>query len=148
MLTLLIAGIPAYLLLALVAYHIEKRLVDSDAPALFAIGWPIRLGLLAFLAALLLPLGAVYGAGWLANEGIGRLFGKTDGLVDRLLTMERPKWLPPRRPGKHPGQTELKPAPPPQISIPQGAILGSEEYRRLKPMVEEYEAKLPVHERE
>ena len=128
-------GVPSYLFLALVAYHIEKRVMEeSEMPALFAVFWPVRLVMLGFFAAIYLPSLAIIGAGWLVNEGATRLLEKTDGLVDRLLSRERPK-VP-------------KPEPVPRISIPKNAVLGSEEYRRLKPLVEQYEHKLPILERE
>lgn len=37
---------------------------------------------------------------------------------------------------------------PARITIPKGAALGSEEYRRLKPLIESFERGLPIHERE
>jgi hypothetical protein len=35
----------------------------------------------------------------------------------------------------------------PKIIIQPGAIVSSEDYRRLKPMIQEFERRLPIHER-
>jgi hypothetical protein len=137
---LIALAITAYLFCALVAYHIEKRIVDAEMPALCAAVWPLRLAELAFLAS----LGSVYGAGWLANKGFGWLFGKTDAAVDRMVDGMRGglRGIRERRLAKRLEQKRSR------IMIPEGAVLGSEEYRRLKPMIESFERGLPIHERE
>lgn len=146
---ILVAVIPAYLFLALIAYHIEKRLADSEMPALCAAFWPMRLAELAFLASFLAPIAAVFGAAWVVNRGFGWLFGKTDAAVDRMVDGVRGKLssMREKRIAKR-LERRTRMLAPPRITIPDGAALGSEEYRKLKPMIESFERGLPVHERE
>ncbi len=141
--------VSAYLLASLVAYHIEKRIVDAEMPALCAAVWPVRLAELAFLACLAAPVGAIFGTGWAINKGFGWLFGKTDAAVDRIVEGTRGGWrgMRERRLARR-LETRTKALAPLRITIPEGAVLGSEEYRRLKPMIEKFEGTMPVMERE
>lgn len=146
---LIALAITAYLFCALVAYHIEKRIVDAEMPALCAAVWPLRLAMLAVLAGVFVPAAALAGAGWLCNEGFGWLLGKTDGTVDRMVEGVRGglRGIRERRLAKR-LEPQAKVLAPPQIIIPDGAVLGSKEYRKLKPMIEQFEVNMPVTERE
>jgi hypothetical protein len=128
-------GVPSYLMLAWVAYFIELRIhygryAHEDA-TVFSLVWPLRLALLVFFLVVMAPVGL----GLL----IGRVFKASHEMIDRFFE---------RRQMTTEDIVEPEPEPPPHISIPRGAALGSKEYRQLKPMIEKFEASLPVHERE
>jgi hypothetical protein len=131
--------LPLYLIATVVAYHVEKRVVkedDEDGLTLCAIFWPFRLAWLLSLCALGLPVLIIMGIGL----ALKALFKITDGVVDRIVGHCRPAE------NLDPGLCE-KPAPKPRIIIPDGAEVGLEEYRRLKPMIERFERHLPLLER-
>lgn len=136
-------AIPTYLLLALVAYHIERRVVDAEYPALCAMVWPMRLTMLGVIVGIGAPIAALFGAGWLVDKGAKAVFGLTDNAVDGMASAVRRRLAGKPKPPAEPRRLE-----PPRISIPRGAVLGSEEYRRLKPLIERYEDTMPVMERE
>lgn len=141
---LVLVVVPSYVLMSFVAYHVERRVIDpegedEDAQVLYAAFWPLRM--VYALAALALT--SVYFSG----VGIAKMFRATDGMVDRMLERRRIRKM---ELVERCEQCEQARPPKtfPQVTIPEGATLGSEEYRKLKPMMAQYESKLPVCERE
>jgi len=135
-LTTLIIIISVYLAGAFVTYHLGRFNVEH-IECEDAIVWPIYAAIGLFIGLISIPFVVLWGMNWL----FGKVFGITNGLVDRLVDSSKQK----RQPKvKEKAKVEAEP----QVLIQKGAILGSEEYRRLKPMIEKYEAKLHVCERE
>jgi hypothetical protein len=77
--------------------------------------------------------------------GLGVLLGKTGSACGALVVGTAN--LPGRIAALAKPETP-KALPQPRISIPEGAALTSEDYRRLAPMVRQFEQDLPIHERE
>ena len=128
MLTILVvAGIViAYPIVSAIVYQVEKildggiREQDRTFMLVLTALWPIGIPLIVTLA---IPLG-IYKLFCLY---LSWLYAAADKIGDRMMARKLPK----------------KSAP-----DPSPAMMTSEEYRRLKPMIEGFEAKLPVCERE
>jgi len=58
-------------------------------------------------------------------------------LCDKVVLASERKWGKPQ-----------EPSPPPEITVPDGAAMTTESYRRLKPMIQQFESAMPMMERE
>jgi len=133
-----------YSVIAIVMYNVEKRVLKAEFPAFWGTLWPITMTCYAILAAFICPFAIYNGFVWLIDTMSKKLLEKTDTMTDQLIFKTK------RLFSKGNTKVEVNKfrTQQPIISIPCGAAIRSEDYRRLKPMLEQYEATLPVTERE